>query len=340
MKKLSKKQKEWNIIKSKKRMKMRSKVKKYKEEANRKNTKKYGVPRQHKICAPEMLNLLKDKGQKTLDFFEIAIETIRKCKIREGIYFDLRDVKQVTADAIMYIIAFIRNCKMITSHKIRVSGNLPLDIGVRNYFKDIGFYSYVKGLQDTHPTDRNRFRISHGKKADAPLIGKICDFVTDKTGQEHVISTKRLYSMIVELMTNTYQHAYKKEITSNMYNHWYVFAEIRERFIHFVFLDTGAGIPVTVSYNLIERGVNLIYREDAAYIKSALLGENRTETKLCHRGKGLPGIYEGAKQGEIRNLTIISGNGRCDILGDGEIKQTTLTRNLGGTLFAWDFKIA
>ena len=117
MKKLSQKQKRWNITKSRKRMIQLSKIKR------RKNRRRRGVGRAnqsfdaqytHRLHAPEKLSILNDVNQKTLKFFDYAINTIQKCKIHERIYFDFEDIVGVTADAIMYVIALINNYKRIT----------------------------------------------------------------------------------------------------------------------------------------------------------------------------------------------------------------------------------
>lgn len=343
MKKLSQRQKRWNITKSRKRMTQLSKIKK------RKNRRRYGtgstnqssnVQYTHVLLAPENLSILNDVDQTTLNFFDYAIKTIQKCKIHEGIYFDFKNIIEVTADAIMYVIALINNYKRITVLNIFVSGNLPQNTDARRFVEDIGFYSYVRGLKELHPHSKERFRISQGEMPEGELTGELCDFVLAETKEGTKLSTKRLYPMIIELMTNTCQHAYRSEKASRMKRNWYIFAERKEDRVHFVFLDTGVGIPTTVRYTLLERGKNIIKRNDAAYIASALRGENRTETKQSNRGKGLPGIYQDTKEGWIKDLSIISGRGKCDVLENGKIREQVLEYNFEGTMFSWNFKIA
>lgn len=342
MRKLSQRQRKWNAAKSRKQMKQLSKLKK------RKNRRGYGVGNtnknadvryMHNLQAPKNLSILNDEDQTTLNFFDDAIVKIQKCKIHEGIYFDFANIVEVSADAVMYVIALINNYKRISTLKISVSGNLPQDAEARRFIEDIGFYSYVRGLKETHPHTKERFRISQGENPEGELAGELCDFVLAGTKGETKISTKRLYPMIIELMTNTCQHAYRSEQYSRMKRNWYIFAERKENRVHFVFLDTGVGIPATLRYSLLEKSWNLINRNDAAYIASALRGENRTETKQSNRGKGLPGIYRDIKEGWIKDLSIISGRGKCDVLEDGKIKEQVLKYNFEGTMFSWNFKI-
>lgn len=100
------------------------------------------------------------------------------------------------------------------------------------------------------------------------------------------------------------------------------------------------GIPTTVRYTLLEKSKNIIRRNDASYIASALRGENRTETKQSNKGKGLPGIYQDTKDGWIKDLSIISGMGKCDVLEDGKIREQVLKYNFEGTMFSWNFRIS
>ncbi len=342
MKKLSLKQKRWNISKSRKAMKALSKKKKGKRYITHGCNKASDLSKKHVLCAPKNLSLNYNE-EETIKFFEKALEIGKKCSVNHCIYFDLQNVENITADAVMYIIAFINNFKRLTILNIQIAGNLPINDSARLFLEDVGFYSYVGGLKRTHsPNIKDRFQISHGKNADGELAGKICDFINNIMGRKDLISTKRLYPMIMELMTNTRQHAYNKnKISSIMDCNWYIFAERLDNCINFIFLDTGVGIPTTLWYNNSEKILKLFSgkRKDAAFISSALRGEFRTETGKSHRGKGLPGIYQDSLNGRIRNMSIISGKGKCTIMNDGEIREKVLPSSFEGTLFCWEYNI-
>ena len=55
--------------------------------------------------------------------------------------------------------------------------------------------------------------------------------------------------------------------------------------------------------------------------------EERTETKQSNRGKGLPGIYQDTKYGWIKDLSIISGKGKCNVMEDGKIGEQIFRKN-------------
>lgn len=342
MKKVSLKQKRWNMLKSHKAMKALSKRKNKKRYIAHSGNYSYYSSKKHILCVPKNLSLNTNE-EETIHFFEKALEVGKKCSVNHQIYFDLQNVENITADAVMYIIAFINNFKRLKILNIHIAGNLPINDSARLFLEDVGFYSYVSGLKRTHsPNIKDRFQISHGKNADGELAGKICNFVNNVMGKKDLISTKRLYPMIMELMTNTRQHAYNKnKIASIMDCNWYIFAERLDNYINFIFLDTGVGIPTTLWYNNSEKISKLFSgkKKDAAFIASALRGEFRTETGKSHRGKGLPGIYQDSINGRIHNMSIISGKGKCTIMNNGEIKEKVLPISFEGTLFCWKYNI-
>lgn len=180
-------------------------------------------------------------------------------------------------------------------------------------------------------------KISTGRDADPELASSFCDFVHESCGITNR-DTKRLYPMIIELMTNTHQHAYgtygEKQL---MIGNWYFFAQDTGSKIHFVFLDTGVGIPKTVAKKFGERIKELLLvQDDASYLLSTLKGDFRSETKQEHRGKGLPGIYEDALNRSISDLSIISGRGKCTLDEKYEISAERLPLSFEGTLFTWN----
>ena len=109
--------------------------------------------------------------------------------------------------------------------------------------------------------------------------------------------------------------------------------------IQFVFLDTGDGIPATITINFFEKVAKLFGGNvtDAKLISSALKGVYRSETGERHRGKGLPNIYDASKTDRISNLNIISGHGQCTVDESCTILESSSTINFAGTLFCWQF---
>ena len=275
VKKFSTKQKNYNIKKSRKtlyQLTKKNKKKKHKQHTSYNVISGNSYLKIHRLEAPAKLSLISNE-EETLAFFSKSLEISKKCSINHCIYFNLSKVEFISAEAVMYIIAFINNCKRLNILKVNIEGNLPFNSEARRFLEDFGFYSYVRGLKKTHEqNNKERIQIKHGKYADGTLVSKICDFANDIFKQNNLLCTKRLYPMLIELMTNVCQHAYNKyNQKSIMDSNWYIFAENSGHSIKFVFLDTGVGIPATLWYNHREKLLKLFPNQskDASYISSA-----------------------------------------------------------------------
>lgn len=269
---------------------------------------------------------LTENFEETVLFFNDVLEYIfdRK-KIEVGIKFDMSKVKSVTNDAIMYLLAIVKNVKA----KCFLSGNLPIDENARKVVIESGFLSYVNSEKDiVLSKDTDKIQIKSGNTINQYIVKDICDFVIQKFN----INRKQcrfLYDMLMEMMANTSQHAYN---SNRLLNYWYLFVEKHADSIKFVFLDTGLGIPQTISKKIFSEKMNIIKEKtDAEYIYSALKGESRTRTTKGHRGKGLPKIYNYNEDGKIKYLQIISGRGLIE-----KNEKIVLKNKFAGTLFSWE----
>lgn len=336
MKLLSPKQKQWMLSKSRKRIRELSRRKRHTRRKHLARTKYDANSNSHRLVAPAVLSIDRNPSE-TLEYFSAALHTASSCLPKQSIYFDLKAIEYISADAIMYIIALVNNVKRVNRLRIRCEGNLPEASSARSVIEDVGFYEYVSGLKPTREEDSaKRFKITSEKDVDGAVIGKICDFVNECAKSQGKLLTKRLYPIIMELMTNTRQHAYRKE-SGQMNDNWYIYAENKSDSIEFVFLDTGLGIPSTIRKNFFEKIKVLSLANDASFIASALKGAFRTETEQSHRGKGLPEIYKDSKAGRISELTVVSGNGKCVVGDNGIIEETLLPVSFVGTLVCWKF---
>lgn len=293
------------------------------------------------LHAPAQLSMFKSPAA-SLEFFEAVLDKIKNCKVNTTLFFDLSQVVFITPDAIMYLIAIINNTKKLRAFKIKCQGNMPNDLIARGIFPKVGFFDFMNSPYMHRIDNSNRYKkIQNGTKAEGHTAGAFCEFVHSSCSQSY-IDTKQLYPMIIELMTNTYQHAYKSTGLSEspeMDSNWYLFAQDIGSAIHFVFLDTGIGIPRTVAKKFTENVTDLISSKnhDAKYLESALTGDFlRSETRKTYRGLGLPEIYEACKEDQINNLQIISGRAICTVSKDSTIIGETLSSEFRGTLFCWD----
>lgn len=294
------------------------------------------------VIAPSNLSI-QNNSEETLSFFENVINAIREAKIEGTIFFDLSKIEIVSVDAIMYLIAIIVNTRKTGAYRLRIKGNYPENNKAHRIIYDVGFYDYVSGKKTNIKTmnpKKNRVHIIDGDTADAESSRFFCDFVQCQLNR-NLSETKFLYSMIIELMTNTAQHAYTID-TSVMNRKWYLFAEKEDNAIRFVFLDTGVGIPSTVKKKFGEKAKEFFrIKEDSKLIASALDGTvKRSETGQEYRGQGLPSIYETVNQGKADDLSVISGCGVCFVryTETRMIEEKNNKYELQGTIFSWIVK--
>lgn len=333
------KQKNWLAAKTKKEMHRRQRINNRKRRAvasHHSHKKSHSVSAGKHVLyvhAPVVLSVF-ESPKDTLNFFKETANAIKELKFKERLYFDLSKIEAVTVDAIMYLIAFIKNTRKLKTLQIECAGNMPANEQARTVFETCGFYQYVSPQYNLRKVNKSdHINITQGHEADPILAGQICDFVHAHSAYGR-LETKSLFTMIMELMANTKQHAYNDNC--HMENNWYVFVEDNPAFLNFVFLDTGEGIPKTIyTKGLVEKIKSAFNSADAFFIASALRGELRSETGLCYRGKGLPEIYQRAASNYIKDFSIISGYGHCSIEQDGSIKETSLRDALSGTMLCW-----
>lgn len=283
--------------------------------------------------APEVFSIV-DNTEETISYFNRIINELSKRNFDELFYFDLSKVTSLTIDAVMYISAILRNIKGGKVYRYSFTGNEPLNDSAKNFFRESGFYGYVKSNVINIESSSNKLQIISGNTVDVDVVKTVCDFV-NKVCRTRLSFTYQLYDILIELMTNTKQHAYKgKDVL--FVNHWYVFVEDYNNVVKFVFLDTGEGIPGTIHKKWYESLPFLI--NDSSLICSALKGEFRTETRSENRGKGLPALSEYCINGRFKNLQVYSGSGYCKVLenNDGPYMLCDVNDKIFGTLFCWE----
>lgn len=288
------------------------------------------------LIAPEELNL--DTGiTETLRFFEQIKSAIRKSDRGQNIFFDLSKAKNASAAAIMCIIALIKNVRKAREKGLSFSGNLPINQEARLMFEKTGFLRFVRSYRKNFLfSNRQNVQIMSGYKVTPEPNTQVCDFVQNacNTGRK---STKGLYRMLLELMTNTTQHAYTN-YGGEMHSAWYLYAEDEGDTIKFVFLDTGEGIPSTVNRTVAEKFRQFVKSGDEHLLKTALEGAFRTSTGESYRGRGLPDICRDIKATPGAFMQLISGRGMCRVSYSNEVTAKGLDANFGGTLFVWRYE--
>ena len=287
---------------------------------------------------PENFSIL-NNPEETIDFFDDLANEIKNRKISTEIFIDSENVKDVTVDAIIYLISVMENIRPMSfgvRHTIR--GNLPKDGVIRKVYTESGFMSYVESRQGKLPNNTEKMQIVSGYNNDSKVVASVCEFVMDKLDKKKN-EVQGLYKVLIELLSNVYHHAYNKK--SNMLKKWYIYAEHIDECVRFVVTDTGEGIPNTVSKRMYEHVTRFlkIDASDSDLICSALEGEFRSETKKPYRSNGLAGVKENVENGLFYNFTVMSSKGRCTINNiDKTIEKTNYKNRIEGTIFTFDIK--
>lgn len=313
----------------------------YQYEYNRKSKKiaNYNKKSRHyRFTAPETFSFLNNTAE-TLEFFkDLNSFILDERNTKKRLFIDLSKINYLTHDALMYLLAIVNSLKDTFKNKFQFSGNSPSNPDSKKLFDESGFYRFVKHIGNTDINrNSNNIQIRSGNNSDTNFAKSISDFVS-KNANIDIKDCRFIYTMIIELMSNTFKHAYDDK--SLFVPCWYCFARFSEleNIISFTFMDTGAGIPATVKKNFLEKIKFLNIRKENQLVRSALDGEFRTGTELPYRGKGLPKIKEFCDNNKIQNTRIITNKADVTIKQNG-YDSTDLTIPLVGTLYYWEIDI-
>lgn len=285
--------------------------------------------------APENFSIFQNPKQSLAFFSEIE----NRIAFGSPVYFDMKDIQILSIDTIMYFLALL---KKIKSAKVAygIKGSVPSSKKTKDLLLSSGFFKYVNAGRKTKDLNYESevVQIVNGQMVEPKVAKRICDLAISKLNLKRV-EINELYNMVIELMSNTKQHAYAKQYAYRkkqfFVRDWYVFVRFMasKKSVRFIFLDTGEGIPSTVrrkGFEPVREFVGL-GPGHTEYIKSALAGEFRSRTGAPYRGTGLPKIYSYYTQQYINDLTIISNRGYFAEKRHGDMGQ-----ELKGTLFYWE----
>lgn len=317
----SEKYKKHNLVKSKKALAKRSNTA---IEVERKSiliqTNRYTYS--EVIIAPKHFSVL--------DNYEESMEFLNKVDSyswhgRKG-YVDLSSVEQITPDAVLYLLSCIDRVQESTDPQ-KIKGNAPDNDYCKKVFLKSGFFKYVNSNYK-HKEDLDVLSIRSNELISAADAGAVLSYVRTKFKIERNSMTRATFATIMEAMNNVREHAYE----GMHHKKWWLMAlhdESCER-IHFSILDNGRGIPQTVRKKI----PDYFTGNDGELIKSSFSGQNRSETRLPYRGKGLPKIKALLDKGLITNMRVISrfGEYKAD-----HNSCSNMAKEFRGTLLSWDF---
>lgn len=278
---------------------------------------------------------IEDNRDETLFFFERVLKFRDGAKDGDRIHLNSVAVEKVTASTLMYLIAVIFDSK---SRICDIGGNYPQDADADRFFEKCGFKKFIKNMHDEIVPQKSEIKIVTGIDVKPEIVAQVCRFVKENT---EGIDITDLYAVLIELMSNTFNHAYDE--FDKLEKKWFLYAEKKDDVINFVFLDTGKGLPKTVAmnhYEKMQKYVPFWKLDEAELINSALKGEFRTETGKANRGQGLPQVNSFFLSSIVVTASVYSGRGICKLNNDldGMYELNNANRELYGTLYEWSIK--
>lgn len=305
-----------------------------------------------RFSAPDNFSLIENPIETTHRFNEL-ISFVCSVKDFVIIHYDLSNVNSITIDAIIYMIALSINIK----NKYRTKYNivLPKNKELREFILSSGIEKMFNAEKVKIQSNDNFFCIRMGRNTDVDIAKELCDFTTKRLNKDFKYS-RFLYDMLIEMMTNAGHHAYAEN--NKIQTQWFIFAEDSEESIKYTFIDTGMGIPASMSKHILsvtdldiqnDYFINNILKRfssnessDTILLLSGLRpGGFRTRTEKSYRGKGLPEIYAYYyDEKKTSNLKIISGACHCSFNdGNREVSNVIeLSEKFEGTLFYWEIE--
>lgn len=296
---------------------------------------------------------IKDNAIETIEYFA---QIRANCKSgKRLIIFDLYELKSVTIDAIMYMIAMVFQEMYKSDNEIEFGITKPKHKKARKFINNCGLKRFLKKDDESCDDLNDYYMIETGFQADTQVAKDISHF-SQKNNEE--IDSKKMaiiYNMLIEMMNNSCEHAYSNnelEILKDLKGLWFVFIENADDKLKFTFMDTGIGIPKSI-FKKKEGSVKdlellfspaIFEKSDSneSFVVQALKGEvKRANTKESNRGRGLPEIYGYYKDDHfISNLCIVSGNEICRFYDSNRTTPNfkKLNYELYGTLYYWEIK--
>ena len=269
--------------------------------------------------------------------FEVVINTFKQIQFEmkekdfnyDQILLNMKNVNELTVDALMYLLVFIKNAKNAHDRDVKIYGNLPKNVECAKKVKESGFLDYLR--TNIVRTDNNdNLKIIAGDEVESSVFKNICDFVHSKLGLDRK-DTFELYNSLGEIVGNSFEHAY---INNVRWHKWLIFAKYENDYVKIVVLDTGLGIIETMK----KRILGDVFFDEKDLLKSALNGENRSETKLLYRNRGLPRLRQNTLNGILKNMTLFSNNVLYKYRESDKIEvYSTTESSLKGTLYYFEF---
>lgn len=274
------------------------------------------------------------KAPTNFSFVENTVEMLayfeniqRHINRRKPVFVNLKEIANLTNDAIVLLLAFINSPKITKNIPIR--GNYPKDNVLRKVFQESGVF----GVNGNENEPKNYILTRQNKKAEGGIANELIKRATKIVfGQE--ARCPGVYRALMESMANTCYHAKPQQIA---YETWWltVYHDEAQNKVSFAFIDLGVGIFKSSKMTGLREKLTSFFgiTDNRDVLKEIISGNKISSTKIPYRGKGLPNIYKGLERNYYSNLKIISNDVKADLTTNNYEK---LSKEFNGTFLYWE----
>jgi len=227
---------------------------------------------------------------------------------RKNVLINLKDITNLTNDAIVLLLSFVKNPKIVNGVAIR--GNYPKDENLRKIFVESGVFNNNNGNEDE---TKNYILTRRNKKAEGGIAAELIKRATKAVfGEEG--RCPGVYRALMESMANTCYHAKPQQIGEETW--WLtVYHDKEDNHVSFAFIDLGVGIFKSSNVSGFREQLSMMFsiKDNRDVLKEIISGNKLSSTKIPYRGKGIPTIYKGLERNYYSNLKIISNDVKADL---------------------------
>lgn len=250
-----------------------------------------------------------------------------KIKHRKPILINLKEITNLTNDAIVLLLAIVKNPSITKG--VPIKGNYPRNEELRKIFQESGIFG-TNGSDSEH---KNYILTRQNKKAEGGIANEMIKRATKIVfGQE--ARCPGVYRALMESMANTCYHAKPSQIGHETW--WLtVYHDKALNKVSFAFIDMGVGIFKSSKMSGFRDNLKSLFgiTDNRDVLREIIGGRKMSSTQIPYRGKGLPNIYKGLERNYYSNLKIISNDVKADLSID---KYEKLSKEFSGTFLYWE----
>ena len=285
------------------------------------------------------INKVSPDNLSLVDNTNAVIEYINDCKVllhkKEKVVMDIENVQNLSPDAIALLAACANDANYSGKYG-KLSGNAPKEPRLLKLFAESGFYKFVSSSKLMKSVQKQEVNLLHKEshfQVQPEIAKEACLY-----GTKHVFSSTEpfsdLYEMIIEAMSNTNNHANKKQEGTTKW--WlYTYNDPNGKTCY-SFIDLGVGIFNSLPVNRYKKLTNWIgISHNVDLVQDLLDGKIKSREIIDNdlRGKGIPQIARNSQQDVFGRAYIISNDVKINLKTRDAEK---LKSNFQGTCLYWE----